>query len=80
MINPMSQGTCCINWPCALYLWHHWRCLLITLPHTSANRNILGEGSYRASMFEDGVNAGRDVTDYKKAIISISAKDKLTKK
>jgi hypothetical protein len=31
-------------------------------------------------MFEDGVNAGRDVTDYKKAIINISAKDKLTKK
>jgi alpha-glucosidase len=40
--------------------------------------SFLSEGSYKAILFEDGLNAGKDATDYKKAIISVSSKDKLT--
>ncbi|WP_259067013.1 glycoside hydrolase family 97 protein [Mucilaginibacter sp. X4EP1] len=40
--------------------------------------SFLSEGSYRAVLFEDGLNAGKDATDYKKNIITVSAKDKLT--
>lgn len=39
--------------------------------------SFLGEGSYKAILFEDGLNAGKDAADYKKAIISVSSKDKL---
>jgi alpha-glucosidase len=40
--------------------------------------SFLGGGNYRAVLFEDGVNAGKDATDYKKTVINVSAKDKLT--
>jgi alpha-glucosidase len=39
--------------------------------------SFLGEGKYRAIIFEDGVNADRDATDYKKTIVTVTAKDKL---
>jgi len=39
--------------------------------------SFLGEGNYRAILFEDGINADKDATDYKKTIINVSAKDKL---
>ena len=38
---------------------------------------FLGEGSYRAVIFRDGVNADRDATDYKKETINVTSKDKL---
>jgi len=40
--------------------------------------SFLGEGSYKAIVFEDGINAGKDATDYKKTITTVSGKDKLT--
>lgn len=42
--------------------------------------SFLGEGSYRAVLFEDGINADKDATDYKKTVINVSANDKLTVK
>jgi len=38
---------------------------------------FLPEGAYEAEIFKDGVNAGRDATDYKKEIIRIKRGDKL---
>jgi len=40
--------------------------------------SFLGEGSYKATIFEDGVNANHDATDYIKKVITVTAKDKLT--
>jgi alpha-glucosidase len=40
--------------------------------------SFLGEGSYRAILFEDGLNANKDATDYTKTVSTVSAKDKLT--
>jgi alpha-glucosidase len=40
--------------------------------------SFLGEGIYKASIFADGVNAGRDATDYTTKTITVTAKDKLT--
>lgn len=42
--------------------------------------SFLGEGSYEAEIFKDGSNADRDATDYKREVISVSAKDKLNAK
>jgi len=42
--------------------------------------SFLGEGSYKAIIFEDGVNAGRDGTDYTHKVITVTAKDKLAVK
>ena len=39
--------------------------------------SFLGEGSYRAILFEDGINANKEATDYKKTIINVTAKDQL---
>jgi len=39
--------------------------------------SFLPEGTYEAEIFKDGVNAGRDATDYKKEIIRIKRGDKL---
>ena len=39
--------------------------------------SFLGAGSYKATIFEDGVNAGRDGTDYRSKVITVTAKDKL---
>jgi len=40
--------------------------------------SFLGDGSYKATIFEDGVNAGRDGTDYTRKVITVTAKDKLS--
>jgi alpha-glucosidase len=42
--------------------------------------SFLGVGRYRAVLFEDGVNADRDATDYKRTVVTVTAKDKLTVK
>ncbi len=42
--------------------------------------SFLGDGAYQATLFEDGLNADRDATDYKKTVKQVSAKDKLTVK
>lgn len=39
--------------------------------------SFLGEGNFEATIFKDGINAGKDGTDYKKEVRSISANDKL---
>jgi alpha-glucosidase len=39
--------------------------------------SFLGEGVYQATVFEDGFNADRDGTDYKKEVITISSATKL---
>jgi alpha-glucosidase len=40
--------------------------------------SFLGEGSYKATVFEDGINANHDATDYVKKVITVTAKDKIT--
>ncbi len=40
--------------------------------------SFLGTGGYKATIFEDGVNANRDATDYIRREITVTAKDKLT--
>jgi len=40
--------------------------------------SFLGEGSYEAVIFKDGINADRDATDYKKEVKTISAMEKMT--
>ncbi len=40
--------------------------------------SFLGDGSYKATIFEDGINAGKDATDYTRKVITVTAKDKLT--
>jgi alpha-glucosidase len=39
--------------------------------------SFMGEGTYQATVFKDGINADRDGTDYKKEVIKISSGDKL---
>jgi len=39
--------------------------------------SFLGDGNYKAIVFEDGVNANRDATDYTTKTITVTAKDKL---
>ena len=39
--------------------------------------SFLGEGSYEAEIFSDGINADREATDYKKEVRIVTAKDKL---
>ncbi len=39
--------------------------------------SFLGTGSYKATIFEDGINANRDATDYIRKVITVTAKDKL---
>ncbi|SHN37712.1 glycoside hydrolase family 97 protein [Mucilaginibacter sp. OK098] len=39
--------------------------------------SFLGDGNYKATVFEDGVNANRDATDYTTKTITVTAKDKL---
>jgi alpha-glucosidase len=40
--------------------------------------SFLGEGTYQAVIFEDGINAGRNGTDYVRKVLNVTAKDKLT--
>jgi alpha-glucosidase len=39
--------------------------------------SFLGEGKYKAILFEDGANADRDGTDYTRKVITITSKDHL---
>jgi alpha-glucosidase len=41
------------------------------------NLSFLGEGKYKAILFEDGVNADRDATDYIRKVITVTSKDHL---
>ena len=40
---------------------------------TTIDLSFLGEGSYKAILFEDGVNADRDATDYTRKVITVKA-------
>jgi len=42
--------------------------------------SFLGEGKYKAIIFEDGVNADRDGTDYVTKTVTVTSKDKLNVK
>ena len=39
--------------------------------------SFLGEGSYEAEIFSDGINADREATDYKKEVRTVTSGDKL---
>ncbi len=39
--------------------------------------SFLGEGKYKATLFEDGANADRDGTDYTRKVITVTSKDHL---
>jgi alpha-glucosidase len=43
----------------------------------SIDLSFLKDGNYKAEIFEDGINADKDATDYKRKVINISANDKL---
>jgi alpha-glucosidase len=40
--------------------------------------SFLGDGTYEAEIFNDGINAGRDATDYEREIITVTKNDKRT--
>ncbi len=40
--------------------------------------SFLGTGAYKAEIFRDGMNAEKDPTDYKREVIELRGKDKLT--
>jgi alpha-glucosidase len=40
--------------------------------------SFLGDGDYKATIFEDGVNANRNATDYLRKVTTVTAKDQLT--
>jgi alpha-glucosidase len=40
--------------------------------------SFLGAGSFEAEIFQDGINADRDATDYKRIVRKVSAADKIT--
>jgi alpha-glucosidase len=46
----------------------------------SIDLSFLGSGSYKATIFEDGVNADKEATDYKKIVTTVTSKDKLNVK
>jgi alpha-glucosidase len=43
----------------------------------SLDFSFLGDGDYQAVIFQDGINADRDATDYKKEVIKVSRESKL---
>ncbi|UOG75414.1 glycoside hydrolase family 97 protein [Hymenobacter tibetensis] len=40
--------------------------------------SFLGPGNYEAVIFQDGINANRDATDYKRVVRKVSAQDKVS--
>jgi alpha-glucosidase len=46
----------------------------------SVDLSFLPEGSYKAIIFEDGMNADKDGTDYKRIVVNVKSKDKLVVK
>jgi alpha-glucosidase len=49
----------------------NWDAIEITIDFS-----FLGEGSYEAEIFKDGINADRDATDYKRSIITVTKNSK----
>ena len=43
----------------------------------SIDLSFLGEGTYSAEIFKDGINADKDPTDYKREIVKVASTDKL---
>ncbi len=39
--------------------------------------SFLGKGTYTAEVFKDGINAGKDATDYKREFVQVESSDKL---
>jgi len=39
--------------------------------------SFLGDGAFEAEVFQDGINADRDATDYKRDVITVTKNDKL---
>ena len=48
-----------------------------TAREIAVDLSFLGEGTYKAVIFEDGLNADKDGTDYVSKTISVTSKDKL---
>jgi alpha-glucosidase len=46
--------------------------------HITIDLAFLGDGTYQAVVFQDGINAGRDGTDYVRKEITVTAKDHLS--
>jgi len=44
---------------------------------TEIDLSFLGDGNYKAIIFEDGINADRDATDYVRKEVKVTSKDKL---
>jgi alpha-glucosidase len=51
----------------------NWNARDLTLDAT-----FLGEGNYEAEIFKDGINADRDATDYKREIVKLTGRDKIS--
>jgi len=45
---------------------------------TTIDLSFLGDGNYKAIIFQDGINADRDATDYVRKEVNVTSKDKLT--
>jgi alpha-glucosidase len=48
-----------------------------TARDTEIDLSFLGDGTFEAEVFEDGINADRDATDYKREVITVTKNDKL---
>ncbi len=45
---------------------------------TTIDLSFLGDGTYKAIIFQDGINADRDATDYTRKVVNVTSKDKIT--
>lgn len=45
---------------------------------TTIDLSFLGNGNYKAIIFQDGINADRDATDYVRKEMNVTSKDKIT--
>ncbi|MBS1502784.1 MAG: glycoside hydrolase family 97 protein [Bacteroidetes bacterium] len=45
---------------------------------TTIDLSFLGDGNYKAIIFQDGINADRDATDYVRKEMNVTSKDKIT--
>jgi alpha-glucosidase len=44
---------------------------------TTIDLSFLGDGNYKAVIFQDGINADRDATDYVRKEVNVTSKDKI---
>ena len=44
----------------------------------SIDLSFLGDGHFEAEVFKDGINADREASDYKREVLKLSGKDKLS--